>query len=85
MSVVTDECMNAAMTAFYQSKGGFVTSMRAALAVVTPLIVAQERERIANIPVDPVSSETPNADWVRGTTDALIAYRDAIRALGDAT
>lgn len=29
MSVVTDECMNAAMTAFYQSKGGFVTSMRA--------------------------------------------------------
>jgi hypothetical protein len=47
MSVVTEECMNAAMTAFYQSKSGFVTSMRAALAAVIPAIQNAALERAA--------------------------------------
>ena len=97
MSVVTDECINAAMAAFYQSKGGFVTSMRAALAAVAPLIAAQERERCAlvadeeeayhykAIPVENLTSDDPIACPARQRTQVAGTIAAAIRALGDET
>lgn len=97
MSVVTDECINAAMTAFYQSRGGHVTSIRAALAAVAPLIAAQERERCAlvadeeeayhykAIPVENLTSDDPIACPARQRTQVAGTIAAAIRALKDAT
>lgn len=79
MSVVTDECINVAMTAFYQSRGGYVTSIRAVLAVVAPLIAKAERERCAKV-ADEVAIllSVPSNKWVASEIAA------AIRALEDA-
>jgi hypothetical protein len=86
MNVVTEEVLNVALISYHRTRPheGAVVAMRAALAVVAPIIAAQERERAI---VAAASALDAYGKWNGEITPERLMkpITAAIRALGDAT